>query len=103
VSTVEDVIEAAEDLAWRPTYNIPGRGGTRSRMESSERLCAALMAWSGRLPANAPDELRYLIAAIRRAAGCSYSNRKGPPYYERRQAIYQLRGCLDVWKRSVAA
>jgi hypothetical protein len=70
---------------------------------AAERLCAALAAWNGALSADASDELRYLVLAIRRAAGCSYSNRMGPPYYARREAIFQLRGCLDVWKRQVAA
>ncbi len=93
-------IEAAEDLAWRPTYNIPGRNAYQARHASHDALCAALSR-VGRLSANASPELRYLVAAMRRAAGCSFANRQGRPYYERKQAIYELRGCLVVWLRSV--
>ena len=95
-------IDAAEDLAWRPTSNLPGSLRYHERKESAERLCERLAAVRS-LSANASPELRYLLDAMRRAAGCSYANRRGPAYYERRSAIYQLRGCLDVWKRSVAA
>lgn len=97
------VIAAAEDLAWRPTSNL-GRGERyNDRRASHERLVAALRAWPGKLSANASDELRYLVAAIRRVAACSWCNRMGVAYYERREAVWQLRGCLDVWNRSVAA
>lgn len=92
-------IDAAEDLAWRPTSNLPGSLRYHERKEAHQRLCERLAAV--RLSANASPELRFLIAAARRAAGCSFANRMGRPYYERRTAIYELRGCLVVWKRSV--
>jgi hypothetical protein len=94
-------IDAAEDLAWRPMSNLPRGVRYNERLASHQRLVEALGAVRG-LSANASDELRYLVTAIRRAAAASYSNRMGQPYYERREAIYQLRGCLDVWKRSMA-
>ena len=95
-------IAAAEDLAWRPTYNMPGSVGYHERRESHQRLCE-LLGRATALSANASPQLRSLVAAMRRAAGCSFANRRGAPYYERRQAIKELRGCLDEWKRSVAA
>jgi hypothetical protein len=100
--TLRATIDAAEDLAWRPTSNLPGSLRYHERREAHERLCERVALVRG-LPRNAAPELRFLLAAIRRAAAASYSNRLGLPYYERRRAIYELRGCLDVWKRSVAA
>lgn len=99
--TLRAAIDAAEDLAWRPTSNLPGSLRYHERKESHQRLCERLAAV--RLSGNASPELRFLIAAMRRVACCSFANRMGPPYYERRAAVYELRGCLDVWKRSVAA
>ena len=95
-------IDAAIDLAWRPTANLPGSLAYTERKESAERLCERLAA-VGSLSANPSPELRYLLAAMRRVAGCSFSNRRGEPYYARRRAVYELRGCLDVYNRSVAA
>jgi hypothetical protein len=94
-------IDAARDLAWRPTANLGAGIRYTERREAHERLCALLRGV--RVPAGAPDELRFLVAAMRRVAGCSFSNRRGEPYYWRRQQIYELRGCLDVWDRLVAA
>lgn len=99
---LQAAIDAAEDLAWRPTYNLPGSVAYGERKESAERLCERLAAVTA-LSANASPQLRYLLAAMRRTAGCSFANRRGEAYYERRQAIYELRGCLDSWKSSVAA
>lgn len=98
---VRAAIDAAEDLAWRPTYNLPGSLRYHDRQEAAQRL-RDLLARVRRLASDASHELRLLIAAMRRAAAATYANRKGPPYYERKQAIYELRGCLVVWKRSVA-
>jgi hypothetical protein len=91
-------IDAATDLAWRPTSNLPGSLAYRERKESAERLCELLRAV--RIPAGASPELRFLVAAMRRAGRCSFSNRRGEAYYERRRCIYELRGCLDVWRRA---
>lgn len=98
--TLRAAIDAAEDLAWRPTCNLPGSMRYHDRQESATRF-RELLAAVRRLPARAPDELRYLLAAMRRAARATYANRMGPPYYERKQAIYELRGCLLAWKRSI--
>lgn len=94
-------IDAAEDLAWRPTANLPRGARYNERTASHERLVAQLGAVRA-LSANATPELRYLVAAMRRAAAASYSNRMGRAYYERREAIYQLRGCLEVWQHGAA-
>lgn len=92
-------IAAAEDLAWRPTANLPGSLRYTERKESADRLCR-LLAKVTALSANASPELVYLVAAMRRTAGCSFANRRGEPYYARKRAVIELRGCIDVWKRS---
>lgn len=94
-----EAIEAATELAWMPTANLPRSRVYWARSEAHDRLVAAV-ARLGPVP-DADAELTYLLAAIRRAAAASYSNRMGEPYYERREAIYQLRGCLDVFARSL--
>jgi hypothetical protein len=91
------VIEAAVDLAWRPTCNTSHRAAYRGRMESHERLLEVLRSTPD-LPAD-ETPLGYLIRAIRRVARASFSNRQGEPYNERKEAVRQLRGCLEVWMR----
>jgi hypothetical protein len=93
------VIEAADDLAWRPTANTSHVPAYRARKAAHAALCEALAAL-GRVNETEPV-LLLLLAAIRRTALCNFCNRMGPPYYARKQAIYQLRGCLDVWHRLV--
>jgi hypothetical protein len=91
------VIDAARDLAWQPMANLPGSLRYFERRESAERLVGYLQAVR-RLPAD-ELELRFLVAAARRLAACSFSNRRGHAYYERRQAARELRGCLEVYDR----
>lgn len=86
----------------RPHENLPGSLAYTERKESAERLCERLAAVTA-LSANASPQLVYLLEAMRRVAGCSFANRRGEPYYARKRAIYELRGCLDEWQRSVAA
>ena len=96
--SVSAVVEAAVDLAWRPLANLspPSYG---ARLEAHRRLIAALRRIG---PVRDPEpELAYVIAAARRVALCSFANRMGPPYYDRRAAVLQLRGCLAVWERSI--
>lgn len=95
-------IEAARELAWLPTANLPGCLLYSERKESHARLVDRV-AVMGALSANASPELRYLVDAMRRVAAASFSNRFGLPYYERREAVAQLRGCLDVYDRELAA
>lgn len=94
-------IDAAIDLAWRPTANLPGSLRYTERKEAADRLCERLAAVS--LSANASPELRYLVDAMRRVAGCSFANRRGEPYYWRKRCVYELRGCLVVWQKAEAA
>lgn len=101
MTRLELAIAAAEDLAWRPSANLPGSVAYHERREAHARLVEIL---SGvRVPRGSSPELRYLVAAMRRAAAASYSNRYGLPYYERREAVSQLRGCLDVYRKAVVA
>lgn len=95
---VAAAIDAARDLAWRPTYNLPGSVRYHERLESAARVRELVRGL--RTPPSASDELRYLIAAIRRVCGCSFANRQGPAYYHRRRLVAELRGCLDVYDRA---
>jgi hypothetical protein len=90
-------IDAARDLAWRPTFNMGNALAYADRQESAERL-RALMA-EAHLPDDPADELRYLFAAMVRVCVASFANRRGEPYYERKRLVYELRGCLDVYDR----
>lgn len=91
-------IDAARDLAWRPTHNLAGGTRHAERREAHERLVDALAGVTA-LSANASPQLTYLVRAIRRVAACSFSNRMGLPYYERKQAVAELRGCLVIYDR----
>jgi hypothetical protein len=93
---LEAAIAAAEDLAWRPMANVVGLA-YGDRQESATRFRERLER--ARLPAGAEPELRCLVEAMRRAAECSYANRMGLAYYERRRAVAELRGALIVWRR----
>ena len=93
-----EAIAAATDLAWRSTSNLPGSVRYHERRESHAALVRAIARV--RTPRGAPAELRYLIAAMRRVAACSFANRMGQPYYARKRAVAELRGCLEVYRRS---
>lgn len=97
-------IDAARDLAWRSTSNYGGKAAHlyRQRYEAHQALVVALGGVTG-LSANASPELQYLVAAIRRVAACSFANRMGHAYYERKQAVRELRGCLDAYDRVAKA
>lgn len=88
-------IDAARELAWMPTANLRASLTYDERKAAHARLVARLAEVRG-LSANASPELRYLVPAMRRVAACTFSNRTGHPYYERRQAVAELRGCLDA-------
>lgn len=92
-------IYAARELAWQPTHNLSSRERYAARLACHQRLCDALGGVT-RLSANAGAELRFLIEAMHRVAACSFSNRRGEPYYARRQAMAELRGCLLAYDRS---
>ena len=93
------VIFAARELAWESHVNLSDRKRYAHRNELHRRLLDALEHVTG-LSANASPELRYLVEAIYRAAACSWANRKGLPYYERKEAVAQLRGCLLAYDRA---
>lgn len=99
-----DTLDAARELAWWPHGNFGGHSARLypARREAHQRLVDLLAGVRG-LSANASPELRALVAAIRRVAACTFSNRTGLPYAERRQAMAQLRGAFDVWDRSRGA
>ena len=94
-------IFAARELAWESHVNLSDRKRYAHRNELHRRLVDALTNVTA-LSANAGPELRYLVEAMYRSAACSWANRKGLPYYERKQAVAELRGCLLAYDRSLA-
>lgn len=93
-------IDAARELAWFPVGNTGRRHVYEQRREAHQDLVDAL-GRCRRLSANASPQLAALVEAMHRAAAATYSNRYGQPYVTRREAILQLRGCLDEWHRSL--
>lgn len=92
-------IFAARELAWQPHVNLSDKKRYAHRLEVHQRLVDALSKTTA-LSANASPELRYLVEAIHRVAACSWANRMGAPYYARKQAVAELRGCLLAYDRS---
>lgn len=95
-------MDVANELAWYPVANATGKSSWyRRRQDGHAELQRRLTSVS--VPVNASPQLVALIIAMRRVAAASFSNRCGIPYYERRHAILQLRGCLDEQRREAAA
>jgi hypothetical protein len=93
-------VDVARTLAWLPWSNSSGRKGWYAeRRDAHAELLRRLDSVIA--PTTAIPELAALVAAIRRAAQCTYSNRFGPPYAERRDAIRKLRGALSAWDEEV--
>lgn len=92
-------IYAARELAWQPTHNLSNAERYAARHAAHDRLVEAL-AGTKAVSANASPELRFLLEAIHRVALCSFANRKGVAYYERKQSVAELRGCLLAYDRS---
>jgi len=92
-----EAIDVARDLAWRPIANLSSAVRYAERRELHRRLGELLSR--SRLHRDPSPEARFLIAAMRRAAAATFVNRKGLPYYERRQAVIELRGCLEAYDR----
>lgn len=97
-------IDAARELAWWPHANF---GGRRAHLYQERRdahqLLLDRLGGVRSVSANASPELVALVAAIRRVAACTFSNRLGLPYHERKQAMARLRGCFDAWDREQGA
>lgn len=92
------IIDLARDLAWRGHANRSGMA-LADRNETVQALRDAIRArphcYVPPLPYHA--QFRALMLAIWRIAGCSWANRRGEPYYIRRQALAELRGCLESY------
>jgi hypothetical protein len=99
---LREAIVVAGEIAWQPFANLAAGARYDERRETHARLVATLERTTG-LSANASPELRLLVEAMWRVAAASFSNRYGLPYYERREALRQLRGCLVVYLAAVAA
>lgn len=94
-------IAAARVLAWHSHVNLmPKR--LAERHAAHDRLVERLRDLRP-LPRSADPLLVYLVAAMHRLAACSFANRRGVPYYERKQAFAELRGCLAALDREAAA
>lgn len=98
-ATLSAAIFAARELAWQSHVNLSDRRRYAERNECHRRLCEALEHVTA-LSANASPELLFLFEAIHRAAACSWANRYGVPYFERKQAVAELRGCLLAYDRA---
>lgn len=94
---LRESVDLARELAWWPIANQSSPLRYRARLELHGRLVASIDRTLA--PYDAPLSLVYLIEAMRRVARASFVNRMGDPYYERRAAMLQLRGCLDVYDR----
>jgi hypothetical protein len=92
-------IDIARELAWLPVCNATDRSSWYHRRKELHEELGIRIA-KVRLSANASPQLRALITAIKRVAAASFSNRMGHPYYERKTAVLQLRGCFDSWDKS---
>lgn len=95
-------IDAARDLAWRPHANLRPMHH-RDRRDSHERLVEALGHLTVVDSVAGPIQRIRLVAAMRRVAACTFSSRFGPPYYDRKQRLAELRGCLVAYDQAVAA
>lgn len=96
------LIDVARHLAWMPLANM-GHASLRYReRRDAHHLVVSLLPTARRRRTGDPV-LDALLAAIRRVAGCTFSNRYGRPYADRRQAMLELRGCLVVWDQDRAA
>lgn len=102
--TLAEAIDVARDLAWRPFSNPGGNGAAMRYAERRElhRRLGELLGRS-RLHRDPSAEARCLVAAMRRVAGVTFSNRYGHAYYVRRVAVLELRGALDVYDRSLGS
>lgn len=99
-----ELVAAARGLAWWSHCNLGSAEQYEARAQAFERLRRALEDPPGRAPGRlAPTEFAFLLRAARRLAACSIANRRGAPYYERREAFAQLRGCLAVYDAARAA
>ena len=97
-------IYAARELAWQSHVNLSSRERYVARHAAHQRLVDALVGVRT-VSGNASPELRFLVEQMHRIALCSFANRKGHRYYERKQAMAELRGCLLAYDkaREVAA
>lgn len=92
--TFAAAVDVAETLAWYPIANGTGSSDWyRERQEAAIELATRLDRVRVR---GASEEDRLLLVAMRRAARASYCNRTGAPYYERREAILQLRAAIGA-------
>lgn len=93
-SHLAGAIAVARALAWLPVANLVGVRFHERRELHAELVARLSLA---RTPANADPALAYLVGAMRRVAAASFANRRGEPYYVRKAALLELRGCLVVY------
>jgi hypothetical protein len=98
--SLAEAVDVARELAWLPIANLSSPIRYAERRELHRRLCELL--GRSRLHRDPSPEARFLVDAMRRVARATFVNRKGLPYYQRRWAIIELRGCLDAYDRAVA-
>lgn len=102
-SQLAAALDVARDVAWQPHVNLNSAARYAERREAFALLRAAMAERRGYrhgLSANASPQLTALLDAIDRLADCTHANVMGLPYYERKQAMAELRGCFDQWDQS---
>jgi hypothetical protein len=101
-------IDAARELAWQPTHNVsPHRHAKRREayeafIDALARLDVEVRRTGDPVVSVAAIESRFLLAAMRRIAACSFASRMGMPYRERKQSMLELRGCVAAFDRQIA-
>lgn len=95
MTTADDVLAAARELAWTTHGNLSGGPVYRDRKALHGRLVGALERMPGTWRADGTPR-GYAIAAAWRLGAATFSNRCGEPYAERREAMAQMRGALAV-------
>lgn len=88
----------ARELAWWSHCNLSNPDLYQARKVAFGRLRSALVGAA--TPTN--EDLANVLQAARWLASCSDSNRMGLPYYERKDAMATLRGCLAGYDQARA-
>lgn len=96
------IIDAAREAAWQPSANLSSAARYNDRREAYDRLrqLTRREGWQRPFFAVGRPLLLALGFAIWRAAKVDASNRRGEPYFRRRQVMAQLRACLVEFDRA---
>ncbi len=97
---MSDLLEAAAAFAWLPFANLSAGPVYDARRAAFDHLAVLIAAQPPLVWRALPPDLGR---ALKRVANVSPANRRGLPYYERKSAILELRGCLDAHRSWIGA